>query len=317
MRYRNIDKLEPELEREAYQIFHRYLKHVPLEELCARYLAIRRHTRLAEITAKATPDLWNLSISDHRNPMFWLRKELLTVEEYRLREEILPSDRITPVGMGHHARPVSLLGKSPGGEEFLVKYGKCRHLRPMLEHGAIRLTAASSYIKKENNEARLDDELNKHDFTPSEHVTVTDSLGNDLPVHGNIRYTKSISDYYLLCMSNEFDAALFTAFEDDGDQVGCLIIHDPITFALRLAKASQAVISDCEFGHFNVEYYDPYELEPNQRPHPVMSKSINFAYQKEYRFFWALRQGDRPHPFVDVQLGPLEDIAELVGCSTT
>jgi hypothetical protein len=313
MRYANIDKLEAELEREAYQHFHRYLKHVPIQELRARYLAIRRHSRLAEIAANADPNLRNLCLGDYRNPSFWIRKELLTVEEFRLRGEILPCDSIVPVGVPQIPRPDSLKGKKPAGEDFLVRYDKWEHLRPMLQRGAIRLKAASSYKQRENNEARLDDEVNKEDFMPGEYVKVTDLFGNDIPVIGDRRRGTSIGDFYVWCVSNDFDAALFKAFESDG----CMVILDPKEFAFRLEKATRAVLPDWKFSHFNVEYYDPYELEAGQRPYPVMSKSLNFVYQKEYRFFWASGHGDRPQPFIDVQIGSLKDIAELVRCQST
>jgi hypothetical protein len=315
MRFSNIHTLEPELEREAYEKFHRYLKHMTPAALDARYLAIRRHSRLAEIAATAHPELRNLTLGDYRNPMFWVRKELLTTEEFRLRGDVLPADSIPPIGVRSIPRPISLDGKKPGGADFLVKYGECRHLLPMLEHGAIRLNAASFYKKAENNEARLDDELSKHDFMPGECVKVSDKSGNPIRVLGDLRYTKSIADYYLLCASNEFDPALFDAFKSEiTSLVGCVIIHDPKQFALRLAQAVRVLLPNWQFSHSNVEYYDPYELEPGQRPHPVMSKSISFVYQKEHRFFWVSDYGDCPAPFFDVQIGSLKDIAELVGC---
>jgi hypothetical protein len=308
MRSSNIDKLEAELERELYEKFHRFLRHISLDELRARYLAIRRHSRLAEIAANAELELWNTPIGDYRNPLFWVRKELLTVEEFRLRGEVLPGDPIVPVGVDHVPRPVSLESKKSGGAEFLVKYAKCHHLVPMLKHGAIRLNAAGYYKEKENNEARLDDELNKHNFTLGERVKVIGPTGEDIPVKGNLRYTKTVADYYILCMSNDFEAALFKAFESDG----CLVIHDPKEFAFRLEKATRLILPDWEFGHSVIEYYDPYELESGQRVHAVMSKALNFVYQKEYRFFWVSRRGERPQEFLDVEIGSLKDIAELV-----
>ena len=313
MRFANIDKFEAELEREAYQHFHRYLKHVPIEALRARYLAIRRHSRLAEIAANAEPNLRNLSLGDYHNPIFWVRKELLTIEEFRLRGEILPADSIVPAGIPHIPRPDCLNGKKPGGEDFLVRYDKCEHLLPMLEFGAIRLKAASSCKGKENNEARLDDELNKDDFMPGECVKVIDPLGKDMRAAGDLSYTRSIDDYYLLCMSNDFDPALFKPFESDG----CILVLDLKEFASRLEKATRMVLPGWKFSHFNVEYYDPYELEVGQRPYPIMSKSLNFVYQKEYRFFWVPPPGQRPQRFLDVQIGSLKDISELAGCLRT
>jgi hypothetical protein len=309
MRCDNIHVLEADLERELYQKFRRYLKHIPARELRARYLALRRHLRDAEIAANEDKRLWDLPIGDYRAPTFWIRKELLTVEEFRLRGDPLPTDALVPVRTRHVMRPVSLNGKTPGGDEFLVKYGKCDHLIPMLERGAIRLSAARVFKEKENNEAQWDDELNKDDFSPGECVKITlVGTDQDLRVDGNLRYTKSIADYYLLCMSVDFCPDLITAFDGDG----CVIIHNPNEFTSRLQKATRLVLPDRDFADFNVEYYDPYELEPGQRPHPVMSKALNFVYQKEHRFSWVSRCGDRPERHLDVEIGSLKDIAELV-----
>jgi hypothetical protein len=66
------------------------------------------------------------------------------------------------------------------------------------------------------------------------------------------------------------------------------------------------------FASGDVEYYDPYELEPGQKVHAVMSKDFLFASQKEYRFFFMPRNARIASGYIDVRLGSLADIGELV-----
>lgn len=308
MRYRNIHELEPDLERECYAYFYQYLKHLSLLELEGRYLGIRRHLRSAEIATKANPALHMLPLGDLRSIRFWLRKELLTVEEFRLRQVPLPPRPARPVGSNATPRPASLTGKTSGGDDFLVRYGEMNFTNDMLEHGAMRIKPASAFKRREMDEARFDDELNKHDFTLGEHATVTAPSSNQsIPVLGNMRYTQSAADYYVLCMSNDFDADLFTSFGD-----ACLVVHDPAAFAKRLEAATAERLVGWHFNHFNIEYYDPYELEPGQKVCAVTSKNFCFAYQKEYRFFWFPPKGEQAEGHIDIQVGPLKDIAEVV-----
>jgi len=58
-----------------------------------------------EIAANAELSLRNLPLGDYHNPIFWVRKELLTIEEFRLRGEILPTDSIVPIGVPQIPRP--------------------------------------------------------------------------------------------------------------------------------------------------------------------------------------------------------------------
>ena len=91
-----------------------------------------------------------------------------------------------------------------------------------------------------------------------------------------------------------------------------MIIHDPAAFADRLERASRQLLAGWHFSHVNAEYYDPYEAAPDERVNAVISKTIDFAYEREYRFFWAPPRGKPPadkHLFLD--LGPLRDITEL------
>ena len=52
-------------------------------------------------------------------------------------------------------------------------------------------------------------------------------------------------------------------------------------------------------------------------PQPLETKSLRFAYQKEYRFFWYSYGSSTNEPdHVDLEAGPLRDIARAITSST-
>lgn len=303
-----LHRFEPSLEREIYALHDRYLEYLSDEELDRRYLSVRRQLRAVEIAATAEPLRWDFPLHNWMGPRYWLRKELLTAEELRLRRRLLPPLQAPHLPRFDRAHPGSLEGKRSGGDAFLVRFGEQAHLQAMHEHGEVRLSPAGALKAKENNVARQDDELGKHRFTRGEHLRVVDPRGVAIPVLGAARFTRQARNYYFLCVSNDFDVDLFADFEVDA----CLIIHDPAAFASRLEKAAKPQLADWLSGHFNVEYYDPYESAPGELINTMMSKNIFFAYEKEYRFCWAPPEGascaDRP---LFLKLGPLTDITEM------
>ena len=308
MSHNLLDRLEPSLEREIYATHDRYLEYISDEELDRRYLSLRRQLRAAEIAATAEPVRWDFPLHNWMGPGYWLRKELLTAEEFRLRRRLLPTLQAPHPPKFDRARPRSLAGKRPGGDAFLIRFGEEPHLRAMHEQGEVRLSAAAALIAKENNIARQDDELEKRRFTRGEHLRVVGPGGMPIPVLGAARFARQARNYYFLCLSNDFDADLFADFEVDA----CLIIHDPETFASRLEKAAKRRLGDWLFGHFNVEYYDPYESAPGGLINTMMSKNIFFAYEKEYRFCWAPPEGGLcADKALFLNLGPLTDITEI------
>lgn len=304
-----MDQLEPSLERELYTVHDRYLQPLCDAALDERYLSLRSHLRLAEIAANADLPCWDLPLNNWNGPRYWLRKELLTTEEFRLRGRALPAAPPPSRSPFDPTRPPSLVGKRRGGEAFLVRFDQAKHLRNMHERGEVRLSPAASLFAEQHNAARRDDELRKHRYTRGEHLRATDPrTGQPIPILDSARFTSQTANYYFLCLSNEFDADLFTAFNVDA----CLIIHDPVAFADRLEGASQQRLAGWHFNHVNVEYYDAYEAAPGELLHAVISKTIDFAYEQEYRFFWAPPKGK---PSADkhllLDLGPLQDITEI------
>jgi hypothetical protein len=66
-------------------------------------------------------------------------------------------------------------------------------------------------------------------------------------------------------------------------------------------------------GHRNgkVTYIDPL-LPSVTMPDVPMSKHFRYTYQHEYRFVWLPTEAKGQLSYVDLELGPLKDIAELV-----
>src|SRR5258708_6788436 len=124
-----LDRLEPSLEREIYALHDRYLEYLSDEELDRRYLSVRRQLRTAEIAATAEPVRWDFPLHNWAGPRYWLRKDLLTAEEFRLRRRLLPPPPGRQLPRFDRARPSSLAGKRPGGDEFLVRFGEQAPMR--------------------------------------------------------------------------------------------------------------------------------------------------------------------------------------------
>ena len=60
-----------------------------------------------------------------------------------------------------------------------------------------------------------------------------------------------------------------------------------------------------------VEYYDPLMVRP-QEVSPPMSKHFRYTYQKEVRFAWVPPSNIGHLEPLQLDIGPLTDIAELV-----
>ena len=176
----------------------------------------------------------------------------------------------------------------------------------MFEQGKIRIGAASEVEKKKDDKARYDKELSKDSFTSGGHVHIVMPDGKKSPIIGDLCTTTSMPDYYLFSMSCDWDADMFQDFGVDS----CVIIKDSEAFSARVESATQKELPDFEFFDFPVEYYDPYERIKNQAFSTGISKSFDYAYQREFRLIWhspsAVASG-----YKYLHLGSLADIAEI------
>ena len=291
---------EPEFWEFQYEIY-RYLSRVKELDLVTRYESIIRNMR-----ALISPDRHIIPIQSFLSSWYWYRKEHQTRLEFFLRGTNLPVE--PPVGVFDNASVAApARPRHPNAADALFRYGQSHHMQAMVEHGSIRIGPASFYRELERDVARVDEECAKNSFMPGEYTRITTQEGKEIPIIGDVRRTVSAPDYFVLCMSCDWDPALFDDFGADS----CVIVRDPEAFAQRLELAVKLILDGWHFHHNPVEYFDPYEMPRHQYFDASMCKDFRFAYQREYRFLWMHTNGCEADGFRFLELGPLDGIAEL------
>ncbi|MGD9690407.1 MAG: hypothetical protein AB7K52_13685 [Phycisphaerales bacterium] len=311
----------------------RYLEHLSAADLVQRLRDVMNN--MVNITPEAKLGFHKV---DPVGEAWWIRFTHV-LEEYSLRGQGLPYDV-----MREHQLPDVIWPKrgklarsgKPGWQHILptlpegavVKYGKLEFLRPMLEHGQIRLCPASFYKDTSLGPHRHDDErvrtTHQHPFgTKIRVVQRADGTsvpnGPESPVLGNITTRVESWDYFVWCGSGALEPRLFIDF-DHAD--ACVIVRDVRAFAQRLGwAASQHIlgaipsVGAIEVEWKGVRYFDPHlpPKPPNDRLPVPWSKPLRYAYQQEYRIVIEVFPSPASTlPVLNLCLGPLSDIAELV-----
>ncbi len=303
---------DPRHDAELWRILYEcsaYLEYVSDDALDKRYTGIINNVHhLVCQLRDARPESAHFVSS-----WWWLKAKFQTDCEYSRRKRVLPMSANLPALPD---REVPYNPPHPNASNFIVKYGDASWLEPMLKNGAIRISPASKYKGEvsETDAARHDDELNKHRFTSGTDARITIlRTGRTVPIIGNIRRTVSAPNYYVLCCSNEFDYRLFSAFKNSQAEAAdtCLVIRDVAEFKRRLEIAAQSRLPGWYYFSGAVEYYDPHNLVVNQLMSAGLSKDFEYAYQREFRFLWHPLSHRGATEFFDMNIGSLEDIAEL------
>lgn len=198
--------------------------------------------------------------------------------------------------------------REPLPERFLVKYGERRYMEAALQNGDLRISPASNYDDASLNQAMQDDELSAEVFydpsIPFNEVPPGTML---LPV-GRVPYRQELkTDFYVYCLADELSTRLMLDFERDA----CLIIRDPEEFLRRISVAVNARLDGWQFQAGNVEYFDPLNVTPAELRLP-WSKHFRYAYQKEVRLVWLPPYAVNNLEPLDVSIGALTDIAEVI-----
>jgi hypothetical protein len=253
-------------------------------------------------------------ISDDRNVIpihsflsswYWYRKEHQTRYEFALRN--LPLHRSLPMIAQRDLSTAPARPRSPNAGDVLFRYGERKWLQLLMDSGRLRMKSAREYALMEKDPARQDDERVKYSHSPGQYVTITMPDGQQVSPIGDLKYESSGTDYFLYCVSMDWDPHLFEEFSGTDC---CVVIKRPDEFARRLENAAKTLLPGWYFHHCPVDYFDTYERRPKERIDNAMSKDFRFAYQKEYRFLFA-GFGQAATGFIDLELGPLHDIAEL------
>lgn len=202
---------------------------------------------------------------------------------------------------------------SPLEPPFLVKYGRREFLQEALRLGQVRVFPANTYQDPSLNTAIQDDELSADLFLDPSIPFNEAPPGTILFPPGRRRVTWSASsNYYVYCMSEQFNTRLLLDFEADA----CLVIRDPKAFLRRFQSAAANVLPGWKALMRSVEYYDPLQVQPREVD-VLTSKHFRYAYQHEVRIACLPPHINTNLYPVDLELGTLSDIAELVSPATT
>ena len=291
---------DPQLWEMEY-VTHRYLGRVDEQTLRARYDAIVRNMH-----AIVCEERHVIPIRSFLSSWYWYRKEHQTRLEFAIRKWTL--HRHLPVIAERDLSGAPARPRHPNSGDVLFRYGERKWLTELVQFGRLRIRAARDYALMESDPARKDDELVKHSYSPGEYVVLTFPDGRTSRPIGDLRYSVTGTDYYVYCVSNDWDPDLFPDFNADA----CVVIHDPEEFARRLKDAAAPKLGDWYFHYNPVEYFDTYERRRYEHIDNAMSKDFRFAYQRETRFLWA-GMGRTAAGYIDLELGPLGDIASLIG----
>jgi hypothetical protein len=296
----NHHSYEPEFWEFQYEVY-RYLGRVAPQDLVERYRAIIRNMKTLIKSERHV-----IPIQSPLSSWYWFRKEHQTRLEFAMRGVSPPA--ALPTGLlDRSSRDAPTRPSSPNAGDVLFRYSERNWIEEMVHLGRIRIGPAAFYRNLELGVARADEERAKTSFLAGEYVRIISKDGMRVPIVGDVRRTVSLPNYYMLCLSCEWDPALFSDFRADA----CAVVRDGKRFAERLQAASKEQLDGWYFHHGPVEYFDPYQMSRDQFFDAGMCKDFRFAFEREYRFLWVSLAGEEADNFKVVKLGPLEDIAEV------
>ena len=212
---------------------------------------------------------------------------------------------------GKAAGILSARGLKPG--EVFVKYGNPEHMTALFEHGAMRVQCASYYSAPDHNGAIRDDELSLPISLAltREHILRLVVNPQDVP-EGPIDQRMDLSyrsdrDYWLYCVTRCVEPRLFVDF----NATACVIMKDTEAFARRLRSQTVSQFPNATYYDGNAVYIDPL-LPSSAKIFIPLSKHFRYAYQEEFRFVRLPNERVEKLTHVDLKVGSLADIAELV-----
>ncbi|WP_300492824.1 hypothetical protein [uncultured Methylophaga sp.] len=297
----NQHSYEAEFWEYQYQTY-RYLERLSEESLITRYADI-----LKNMQALISEDRHVIPIQSFLSSWYWFRKEHQTRFEFYLRGLKLPSPAPLDITFNNVEIGAVVRPKHPNSGDVLFRYDKQVHLDGIANLGVIRIQPASNFQDYDHNSARQDEEQSKKHYLPGGYTRITTENGASIPIIGDVERMVTMPNYYIFCMSCDWDQGLFSDFDGDA----CLIIKNVEEFSRRLECAATSHLAGWYFHHNPVQYFDPYERTKNEYLEATMSKDFRFAYQREYRFLWFPQNGEEPNGFKFLDLGSLSDFAEV------
>lgn len=305
-----------EMWRQSYRNYH-YCRHLSEPELKQRFRDV--FLNLLRLTPKAQIGLPAIDAEGAK----WMELWTHVLEEMAQRYGPYPNgmtrdilhDEPIPDFVGELGRKCAhvLTSRGLSPNQAFIKFGKPAHMTALIEQGAIRVQSASYYGDAAHNGAVKDDELSLNLSLRMTREDILKVVSNPQDVPDSVADQRldvsyrSERDYWLYCVTNSIEPRLFVDFE----ATACVIIKDRSAFSRRLKLASTGDLSGAKFDEGNALYIDPLLPSSGQVNIPF-SKHFRYAYQREFRFVWWPGERVEKLSHVDLKIGPLGDIAELV-----
>lgn len=198
------------------------------------------------------------------------------------------------------------------GQTF-IKLGQEQHMRSLFEEGGLRIQPASYFSSANHNGAVRDDEMSLPISFSLSREDVVRVVTNPQVVLRQIQNQRldiefrSPTDFYLYCITQSVDPRLFADFSYDA----CVVIRDKKEFGKRLKTAVRAILQNFEEREGEAVYVDPL-LPKTAKIFVPLSKPFGYAYQDEYRYAWLPKATETTLAHIDLKIGSIADIAELV-----
>ena len=272
----NRHSYDPEMWDFEYSV-HRPLQSMTDEALARRYVGVRKGLRSHLKTGRV-----DCPINLYHGPWYWYwyRAEHCARLEFKIRG--IDPPELTDAVKGSKC-PVEVSERFPIGEEVLFKYTKLKYAKNLRDFGELMVSPATSYLGAENNAAQQDDERRKSRLIPKHAAKIVTEQGEEIRPISDVTSTVSGPDYHQTSFSTVWDEAMFDEFECDS----CVVIGNPTGFFNAAELAGQQGYPNWYFMHANISYFDPSYVGLNERLDAALSKDFRYAFQREYRLFWA------------------------------
>lgn len=197
--------------------------------------------------------------------------------------------------------------------QTLIKYGNPQHMTALLTRGCARIQPASFFKANHLNGAIQDDELSLSLSLVVSRDEIASLVQNPQDVSENVGdHTIQLnygagSDYWLYCVTQSIEPRLFVDF----NARACVIIKNKKAFSDRLEHAVASRMASCRYACDKAVYVDPNQPD-SANIRIQFAKHFRYTYQREYRFAWMPEKPAKELAPVDVEMGPLDDIAILV-----
>lgn len=212
---------------------------------------------------------------------------------------------------GKAAQAMTRLSLKPG--ETFIKFGRPEFMRILHANGRLRIQPASFFRAPDHNGAVRDDELtigislNLDRDGIAAVVANPEEVPSDAPDQRVDIALRHSTDFWLYCVTTSVQPRLFVDF----DATACVIIRDRDEFRRRIRKAASEAIPNALFREGQANYFDPL-LPEKGIPFVPLTKPFGYAYQSEYRFCWLPSKNVAQVAPIDIELGSLHEISELI-----